>query len=235
MFVSGLQTTMLGLDALAYFGQVEPVREHARFISVAEPRRRRHRRTPALPRPGTLRGDRLGFRSGSETPPSENLLRRDRGRDQESSRRCTARFWPIRRSSDGGSTRVRARYLALLKRAGHDPAVEEAIRVRLARITRHEQAAEAARTIQTILAAEPSPRPGGRPGEAPNRGGGTIPSPRLQRRGLHAALRPEDRRPEALRLDCQERIDRRLPRHSSRARPRSSGRPPRGRSRRPSL
>ncbi len=47
---------------------------------------------------------------------------------------------------------VRAGYQALLKRLGSDPAVEEAIRVRLARVTRYEQAAQAARTIQEILA-----------------------------------------------------------------------------------
>jgi hypothetical protein len=47
---------------------------------------------------------------------------------------------------------VRARYQALLKRAGENPSVEEALRVRLAQVTRHEQAAESARTIQTILA-----------------------------------------------------------------------------------
>jgi len=47
---------------------------------------------------------------------------------------------------------VRARYQAILKRAGANPSVEEAIRGRLARVTQHEQAAEAARTIQTILA-----------------------------------------------------------------------------------
>jgi hypothetical protein len=47
---------------------------------------------------------------------------------------------------------VRAGYQALLKRAGSDPAVEEAIRVPLARVTQHEQAARAARTIQEILA-----------------------------------------------------------------------------------
>jgi hypothetical protein len=47
---------------------------------------------------------------------------------------------------------VRARYQAILKRAGSNPAVEEAIRARLARMTKHEQAAEAARTIQAILA-----------------------------------------------------------------------------------
>ncbi len=46
---------------------------------------------------------------------------------------------------------VRARYQAILKRAGANPSVAEAIRDRLARVTRHEQAAEAARTIQTIL------------------------------------------------------------------------------------
>jgi hypothetical protein len=47
---------------------------------------------------------------------------------------------------------VRSRYMALLKRAGTDPDLEETIRVRLAGITRHEQAAEAARTIRTTLA-----------------------------------------------------------------------------------
>ena len=47
---------------------------------------------------------------------------------------------------------VRADYQALLKRAGENPAVEEALRDRLSRVTRHEQAARAARTIQTILA-----------------------------------------------------------------------------------
>jgi len=47
---------------------------------------------------------------------------------------------------------VRARYQAILKRAGANPFVDEAIRRRLARVTQHEQAAEAARTIQAILA-----------------------------------------------------------------------------------
>jgi hypothetical protein len=47
---------------------------------------------------------------------------------------------------------VRAGYQAILKRAGDNPAVEEALRIRLAGVTRHEQAAQAARTIETILA-----------------------------------------------------------------------------------
>jgi hypothetical protein len=47
---------------------------------------------------------------------------------------------------------VRGRYQALLKRAGDDRAVEEAVRVQLARVTRHEQAAQAARTIRSTLA-----------------------------------------------------------------------------------
>jgi hypothetical protein len=46
---------------------------------------------------------------------------------------------------------VRAGYQALLKRAGDNPAVEEALRQRLAWVTRHEQAAQAARTFQTVL------------------------------------------------------------------------------------
>ncbi len=47
---------------------------------------------------------------------------------------------------------VRARYEALLKTARDSPAAEEAIRVRLAQITKQEQAAKAARTIEAILA-----------------------------------------------------------------------------------
>ncbi len=47
---------------------------------------------------------------------------------------------------------VRAGYQSVLKRAGNNSEVEEALRVRLARVTRHEQAAQAARTIQATLA-----------------------------------------------------------------------------------
>jgi hypothetical protein len=47
---------------------------------------------------------------------------------------------------------VRAGYQAILKRSGADPVVEETIRVRLARVTQYEQAAQAARTIEEVLA-----------------------------------------------------------------------------------
>jgi hypothetical protein len=47
---------------------------------------------------------------------------------------------------------VRAEYQAILKRSGDNPAVEEALRTRLARLTRHEQAAAAAREFQEVLA-----------------------------------------------------------------------------------
>ncbi len=46
---------------------------------------------------------------------------------------------------------VTARYKALLKTSAGDRAVEESVRVGLARVTRLEQASKAARTIQTIL------------------------------------------------------------------------------------
>lgn len=46
---------------------------------------------------------------------------------------------------------VRADYQAILKRSGDNPGVEEALRERLARVTRHEQAAAAAREFQEIL------------------------------------------------------------------------------------
>ena len=47
---------------------------------------------------------------------------------------------------------VRAGYQALLKRAGDQLELEEALRTRLNRLTQHEQAARAARTIESILA-----------------------------------------------------------------------------------
>ena len=47
---------------------------------------------------------------------------------------------------------VRAGYQTVLKRAGDNRAVEEALRDRLSRVTRHEQAAQSARTIQKTLA-----------------------------------------------------------------------------------
>jgi hypothetical protein len=46
---------------------------------------------------------------------------------------------------------VRSGYEALLKRAGSHPAVAEVVRRRLALVARHEQAAQAASTIETIL------------------------------------------------------------------------------------
>jgi hypothetical protein len=46
---------------------------------------------------------------------------------------------------------VRAGYQDLLKRAGDRPELEEALRTRLNRLTQHEQAARAARTIESIL------------------------------------------------------------------------------------
>jgi hypothetical protein len=47
---------------------------------------------------------------------------------------------------------VRSRYQAILKRPACDLSVEDAVRVRLAKVTRDEQAAQAARTIENILA-----------------------------------------------------------------------------------
>lgn len=47
---------------------------------------------------------------------------------------------------------VRSRYQSILKSAGNNPFIEEAIRGRLALLTRDEQAAQAARTIESVLA-----------------------------------------------------------------------------------
>jgi hypothetical protein len=47
---------------------------------------------------------------------------------------------------------MRSRYQTILKSASNNPAVEEAIRARLALLTRDDQAAQAARTIESVLA-----------------------------------------------------------------------------------
>jgi hypothetical protein len=66
----------------------------------------------------------------------------------EAMRRATLANQPIERWR---FETVRKRYLELLKRAGDDPAVEQTIRDNLARLTRHEQAALAARNLRAIL------------------------------------------------------------------------------------
>ena len=208
MFASGVRMTMIGWMLIAYFGQVGPSRRHARSSSLDDLRRVASH-IPRVAESKARYKATMWARSEEETLSSEDPSSASASeiRVIEAMHRGILADPMIERWRFDS---VRARYLALLKRVGHDPAVEKDIRMRLAGISRQEHAAEAARTIQTILA-EPSTRPGDHPSEAPNRGGRTIPSPRLQRRGLHAALCREGRRPEALRLDCQERIDCRLP------------------------
>ena len=68
------------------------------------------------------------------------------------STRCTARSSQASRSSNGDSIPSGPVYQTVLKRAGDNRAVEDALRDRLTRVTRHEQAAQAARTIHKTLA-----------------------------------------------------------------------------------
>ena len=63
-----------------------------------------------------------------------------------------ARSKPAGRSSAGDLTAFELAMKRLLKSSAGDPAVEEAIRVRLERLEQLEQAAKSAATIQTILA-----------------------------------------------------------------------------------
>lgn len=139
MFVSVSRMAALGCILLAYFGHVEA----------------------ALPQPGTIRGGHRDTqplyvatswaRSQDEKPLVQKPPGGSASEIEEIEAMCRAILanQPIERWR---FETVRARYQALLKRSGQDPAVEDAIRVRLALVTQHEQAAEAARTIQTILA-----------------------------------------------------------------------------------
>ena len=107
---------------------------------------------------------------------------------------------------------VRSSYQAILKRAGSDPAVEEAVRVRLARVTRDEQAAAGRANDRGHPRREPSPRPGSRGGNAASGGGRPVSCAGFQCQGLRAGFDGNDRRPQALRLDRQRRVNDRLSR-----------------------
>ena len=84
---------------------------------------------------------------------------------------------------------VRARYLALLKRAGHDPAVEETSGCGW-RGSRGTSRPRRPPDDADDPGREPSPRPGGRPGEAPNRGGARSPDSGLSTPWASCSPRP---------------------------------------------
>jgi len=150
MFVSTLRMTALGWMVIAYFGQVELPREQAGTIRADGPRGVASQK-PQVAQTQAVYVATGRAPSGSEKPPSENLSAASAAEieDIEAMHRAILADPAI---EQWRFENVRARYLTLLKRAGNDPALEEAIRARLARVTRHEQAAGAARTIQTILA-----------------------------------------------------------------------------------
>ena len=102
----------------------------------------------------------------------------------ETSRRCAGRFWPT--ADRAVAVRHRESPLSGPLEAGLAtiPPWRKPFGCGLARITRHEQAAEAARTIQTILAESHRRDREVAAAEASNRRGGTIPSPRLSSRGF---------------------------------------------------
>jgi hypothetical protein len=128
---------MLGVFVLVYYGQVI---EAARPTSHPSPGRDAQAIQPPAGSDSTA----------AQRPPTADLSGKSTGEIENIEAQCRAimKGQPIERWRFAS---VRSRYLALLKRAGDDPAVEEAIRVRLAQVTRWEQAAEAARSIQSIL------------------------------------------------------------------------------------
>jgi len=151
MFASALQATVIGLALVAYYGQVEPVREQANSARADGARGLGSRQERQLTE--TLATDAAAgsASTGDVKPVPENRAGASAAEIEsiEAMHRAILANQPI---EQWRFETVRTRYMALLKRAGDDPAVEEAIRVKLARVTRHEQAAKAARTMQTILA-----------------------------------------------------------------------------------
>ncbi len=150
MLVSALQAIVLGLALLAYYGHVEPVREQA-HSARADGSRWLASHERQLTETQATDGAAGSVSTGDSKPLSENRAGASAAEIEriEAIHRAILANQPI---AQWRFETVRTRYMALLKRAGDDPAVEEAIRVKLARVTRHEQAAEAARTMRTILA-----------------------------------------------------------------------------------
>ena len=150
MFGSALRMTALGSMVLTYFGQVERPGEQAGIIRADGPRGVASQNPQVAQTPAFYLA--TGWApSGSDKPPSGNLSAAT-ATEIENIEAMHLAILAEPAIEQWRFENVRARYLGLLKRAGNDPAVEDAIRLRLARVTRHEQAAEAARTIQTILA-----------------------------------------------------------------------------------
>jgi hypothetical protein len=150
MFVSTSQVTALGWIVLAYHGQVGPLREPACSIRADGPCGLVSR-GPQVTETRAVYVAARSAGSGDGEPTFQNAT----GASAAELENIEAVYRAILANQPIEQWRfetVRSRYLALLKRAGDDPAVEEAIRVKLARVTRHEQAAEAARTMQGILA-----------------------------------------------------------------------------------
>ena len=111
---------------------------------------------------------------------------------------------------------VRAGYQDLLKRASDQLDLEEALRTRLNRLTQHEQAARAARTIESILAKSHR-----RDSEvaAVRKDLARLERTRarsLRRHRFHSAFSPQGRRPQGLRPDWRQGLDDRLSRHPAR-------------------
>jgi len=131
MFHSLSQSTMLAWFVMAYFGQGQAARDD---ISPSKPAVTAPYARPADQKPQT---EKLPAALGAEIKTVDEMHRSIRTNE------------PIARWR---FETVRSRYQVILKKAGNDPATEEAIRARLARVSRDEEAARAARTIETILA-----------------------------------------------------------------------------------
>jgi hypothetical protein len=150
MVPSLLQTAMLGLIVLAYYGQAEASPAPAgRPVAAVDDRSRSDRSAGARAPTSSASADSAPFPAGPSS--SSNQLGGSEAEigNIEAMHRAIMVNQPIARWR---FETVRSRYLALLKRAGDNRALEEAIRVRLAQVTRHEQAAAAARSMQSILA-----------------------------------------------------------------------------------
>jgi hypothetical protein len=134
---------------LAYYGQADPLRQPARSVRVSGAAGRAAQQ-PQLAATGANDGAARAVNSSDGQASAEKRARVNEGEidDIEANFRAILAKEPI---EQWRFEAVRSRYLTLLKRTGDDPALEEAIRVNLARVTRYEQAAESARSLRAML------------------------------------------------------------------------------------
>src|SRR5262249_18609607 len=143
MIVSTFRTTALGWMIVAYFGHVNsPFQQQSTVRATTGPATGQlFAQALTVAQSQTDKTANGGSVSVTVTSPSAHISPATAAeiQDVEAMQRAILDNQPIQ---NWRFETVRAGYLSILKRVGQNPDVEEAIRLRLARVSQHEQAAE---------------------------------------------------------------------------------------------